>query len=68
LRWRAEEGAQPPFYKELPHFGREALVGDHRVEVIQVREMAAKRLEHLLAMNPRLPREDCERRIHRWRK
>ncbi len=32
------------------------------------KNLAAKKLEHLLAMNPRLPREDCERRIHRWRK
>jgi len=30
--------------------------------------VAAGKLEALLALNPRLPREDCRRRIHRWRK
>jgi predicted nucleic acid-binding protein len=31
-------------------------------------KVAAGKLEELFAVNPRLPREDCERRIHRWRK
>ena len=31
-------------------------------------KLAASKLERLLAANPRLPREDCERRIDRWRK
>jgi len=31
-------------------------------------ELAADKLERLLGTNTRLPREDCERRINRWRK
>jgi predicted nucleic acid-binding protein len=31
-------------------------------------DLAADNLEELLAVNPRLPREECERMIRRWRK
>ena len=30
-------------------------------------DLAADSLERLLAINPRLPREECERKIRRWR-
>jgi len=32
------------------------------------KELAAGKLEDLMAVNPRLPRKDCENRIRRWTK
>jgi len=36
--------------------------------VLLSQKEAADKLENLLSVNPRLPREECERMINRWRK